>query len=221
MGFIAINLWVFFREVKLGGGPALDAFVATYGMIPLEIARGKTLPVGSDVPNLVTLFTSMFVHGGLAHLVGNLWFLWLFGDNVEDVYGHVGFFFFYLLAGVCAALFHIALDPGSRIPTIGASGAISGVLGAYLALFPRIRIRTLIFIVIFIQVVSVPAVIFLGLWFVMQLLEASRAGGSGGGIAFGAHIGGFLAGFLVTLIACKRPPKPPRYRYETRRVRRW
>lgn len=212
LGLIALNLWVFFKEFKLGGGGALDAFITTHGLIPSQLIQGR---------NVVTLFTSMFLHGGFGHLVGNLWFLWLFGDNVEDVYGHFGFLAFYLFAGVCAVLFHIALEPSSNVPTIGASGAISGILGAYVALFPRIRIRTLIFIVIFIQVISVPAVVFLGLWFLVQLLEVTNRGGAGGGIAFGAHVGGFLAGLMATLLACKKPLQPPRHRYDTSRVRRW
>lgn len=221
LAIIALNLWVFFKEFKLGGGPALDVFIATFGLIPIELSSGTSLAVGNGVPNVATIFTSMFLHGGVAHLIGNLWFLWLFGDNVEDVYGHFGFLVFYLFVGVCAALFHIGLEPASRIPTIGASGAISGVLGAYITLFPRIRIRTLIFIVIFVQVISVPAVVFLGLWFLLQLAEASNSGGSGGGIAFGAHVGGFVAGVVVTMLACKKSKTPPNKRYDARRVSRW
>ncbi len=190
-------------------------------MIPLELSQGMSLPVGNEVPAVLTIFTSMFLHGSIAHIAGNLWFLWLFGDNVEDVYGHFGFLFFYFFVGLCAALVHSAIVPHSAVPTIGASGAISGILGAYIALFPRIRIRTLIFIVIFFQVISVPAVVFLGLWFLGQLLAVSSNGGLGTGIAFGAHIGGFAAGLIITLIVCKKPIQPPRLRYDTQRVRRW
>ncbi len=217
---IAANLWVFWREISLGNGPAVEAFIATFGMIPLELTTGINLPVGNHIPFVATIFTSMFLHGGIAHILGNMWFLWVFGDNVEDVYGHVGFFFFYLFVGVCACLFHVALQPDSRVPVIGASGAISGVLGAYVVLFPRIRVRTVIFIVIFIQVISVPAFVFLGIWFVSQLLGVTNPT-EGSQIAFGAHVGGFVAGVLVTLMSCRKAATPPRYRYETRRVRRW
>ncbi len=217
---IVANLWVFWRELRLGAGPAIETFIATFGMIPLEVTKGFNLPVGDHVPFVATIFTSMFVHGGFAHILGNMWFLWIFGDNVEDVFGHFGFLFFYLFVGLCAGLFHIALGPTSKVPVIGASGAVSGVLGAYVALFPRIRVRTLIVIIIFIQVVSVPAFVFLGIWFLSQLLGITNPT-EGSQIAFGAHIGGFVAGLLVTLMACKKAPMPPRYRYETRRVRRW
>lgn len=221
---ILANAAVFFREVQLELlDPRLQAaFVLKYALIPLQVTQGAVLPSAhydEAIPPLLTLVTSMFLHGGLAHFVGNMWFLWIFGDNVEDVLGHVGFLIFYLVSGVLAGVFHVLLGPDAQVPTLGASGAISGVLGAYIVLFPRIRIQTLLFFGFFIQRARVPAVFFLGLWFVLQLVGG--LGGAGAGIAFGAHIGGFVAGVLIILVVSRRAPAAPTYRYDPRRLRRW
>jgi membrane associated rhomboid family serine protease len=152
----------------------------------------------------------MFLHGGFAHLLGNMVFLWIFGNNVEDATGHLRFVLFYLTCGVAAALSHVAAQPGSTVPMVGASGAISGVLGAYFLLYPHARIVTLVFLGFFAQTVQIPAFFFLGFWFLMQFLSGAVSIGSrGGGVAWFAHIGGFIAG-LVLLVPFKR-----------RRVRLW
>jgi len=169
---------------------ALAAFYDAWALIPAEVTSGR------DVHGV---FTSMFLHAGLLHLAGNMLFLWVFGDNLEDQMGHLGFLTFYLAAGLAAAAAHIIPDPSSRIPTVGASGAIAGVMGGYLLLFPRARIDVFFFFVVFFRIIPIPAWIVLGLWFALQV-----AGGWGmplesGGVAYWAHAGGFAAGILLTL----------------------
>jgi membrane associated rhomboid family serine protease len=140
----------------------------------------------------------MFLHGGWMHLIGNLWFLWIFGNNVEDSMGHLRFLVFYLLTGLAAATSHVLVDPGSTVPMVGASGAISGVMGAYLVLYPRARVDTLFWLLIFIRVVPLPAWVLLGYWIVLQLAGSTVSGAAGGGgVAYAAHIGGFVAGMLL------------------------
>ena len=140
----------------------------------------------------------MFLHGSWMHLIGNMWFLWIFGNNIEDSMGHLRFLVFYLLTGVLASAAHILSDPTSAIPTVGASGAISGILGAYFLLYPKAKVRTLVFLVIILKVIKLPAFVFLGLWFAMQLLSSLQPQAEGGGgVAFWAHIGGFVAGLLL------------------------
>jgi membrane associated rhomboid family serine protease len=141
--------------------------------------------------------TSMFLHGGWFHLIGNMWFLWVFGNNVEDSMGHVRFLAFYLLCGVAAAATQTFMNPSSPIPMVGASGAISGVMGAYIVLYPRVRVHMLVFLGIFITRIVVPAYLMLGYWFVLQLLGGGLASEEGGGVAFWAHAGGFLAGAIL------------------------
>ena len=191
------------RLVLVKGSQAL-AFV--YGLIPYELFHRVELTPGYHVPVLVTLFTCMFLHGGLLHLGGNMLYLWIFGNNVEDELGHVPFLVFYLVCGVIASLTHAILSPGSRIPMIGASGAISGVLGAYALRFPWARIKTLIFLFFFITVVDIPAIFFLGFWFLFQFMEATASLGVNvsGGVAWFAHVGGFLAGILLFRFFPKR-----------------
>jgi membrane associated rhomboid family serine protease len=172
--------------------------------------RGPVLP-RSSVPAWATLLTCIFLHGGWMHFFGNMWFLWIFGDNVEDRYGHFGYLIFYLLCGVAASAAHYAAGPTSTIPTIGASGAIAGVMGAYLLLYPRARVLALVPLVVILRVLSVPAPLFLGFWFLMQFYQGAvaSASGSAGGVAWWAHIGGFVVGIVVTwLLGRKRKLKP-------------
>lgn len=188
----------------LGSEAAAALVLQTYGFIPAELSAPGGLAV--EAPALVT---SMFLHGGWFHVIGNMWFLRIFGDNVEDRMGHVGFLVFYLLAGVIAALTHAWFNPASANPLIGASGAIAGVLGAYTVLFPRARIRSLAVLGFFVTTMRIPAFVFLPFWFLLQFvsgLESLR--GAGGGIAWWAHVGGFIAGIaLVPIFARRRPPR--------------
>jgi membrane associated rhomboid family serine protease len=187
---IVVNVLVFFFwQVRIG----LNQSVMLAGFVPDHLAHGA--PGGA-----VHLFTAMFLHGGLMHLLGNMWFLWIFGDNVEDETGPVRFLVFYLLTGAIATLAHFATAPHSAVPLVGASGAISGVLGGYLVRHPRANIRTLIPLGIFIHVANVPAFVFLFIWMGLQVLSQAMSGKGGSGVAYLAHIGGFIAG--VVLIRC-------------------
>jgi len=198
IGLIAINGLVFLHEFSLvaHSPAALDAFIEVYGFIPSAF----TIP---------TIVSSMFLHGSWMHLFGNMLSLWIFGDNVEDRLGHGRFVVFYLLCGTLAALAHVWADPLSLVPTIGASGAIAGVMGGYFVLYPHSRIITLLPIFIFIQIVEVPAVVFLGLWFLLQLVSgvgsqlAATTGEAAGGIAFWAHVAGFAVGALLVKVMAR------------------
>ena len=180
------------------GKAAFEAAITAWGVVPGRLTaawgRGEFLSGES-----MTLLTSQFLHAGWLHLLGNLLYLWIFGNNVEDRFGRVGFLLFYLTGGVVAGLAQVAIDPGSTIPTIGASGAIAATLGAYLVLYPGARVTSLIFLGFFYQLVRIPAAIVLGLWFLLQLIEGVGSLGpiEGGGVAFFAHIGGFAFGALV------------------------
>lgn len=213
---IVANVLIFFYQASLGRH--VEEFVFQFAMIPAEVTHLHNLSSSTAIPPLASLFTSMFLHGGIAHLLGNMWFLWIFGDNIEDFLGHVGFLAFYVLTGLAADFAHILLNPESTIPTLGASGAISGVLGAYIVLHPRIRIRTLVTLGFFWEVVRIPAIFFLGIWFLMQFLGGM--GDTGAGVAYGAHIGGFVAGVLWLLLFSRRDPTPHE-RYEPNRSARW
>lgn len=200
-----------YRTHRLSGGdPSLypvsagDHLITQYALIPAELLRGKDLPPAIPIPLWLTVLTSMFLHGGFMHLVGNMLYLWIFGDNVEDAMGPIRFLLFYLLCGVAAALAQIAVDPGSAIPLIGASGAIAGVLAAYFMLFPYARVLTLIPIFFFLRLISVPAVFLLGFWFLLQVISGAGSLGSGGGVAWFAHIGGFLAGAMLVFLFRRR-----------------
>lgn len=190
---IAVNIIVFLIEVSLGAD--LERFIAAMGLVPARLLAEPSLPQG------LTIFTSMFLHGGWLHLISNLLALYIFGDNVEDRVGHRRYLTFYLLCGLIAALTHVALNSRSSVPTIGASGAISGVLGAYFILYPRARVITLIPLFILPWFVEIPAVVYLGFWFLSQLFNGALSVVSNaqpiGGVAFWAHIGGFLAGVLL------------------------
>jgi len=201
---IAANTLAFFYELSLGRD--LGAFVQGWGLVPqrLALAAGGGEPIVSAG---LTIFTSMFLHGGWLHLIGNMWYLWIFGDNVEDVLGHAGFLAFYLIGGAVSALLHTAFNASSPVPTVGASGAIACVLGAYAVLFPRARVVTLVPIVFFFQIVALPALLVLGLWFVIQFFSGTLAVGSGAdaGVAWWAHIGGFVFGMAVAAAIRRRP----------------
>ncbi len=205
---ILLNVLVFVWEVSLG--PELEAAVRVFGLIPVEFLRS------SGVERWLPVFTSMFLHGGVWHLVSNMLALWIFGDNVEDRMGHVRYLIFYLVCGVIAGLTHVFFNPSSGVPTVGASGAISGVLAAYFVMFPHASVYTLIPLFLFwIEVVRIPAVLYLGLWFLSQLmngafaLAAAHTVQSMGGVAWWAHIGGFVAGLV--LVWFFRRPEPRRY----------
>ena len=211
------NGFVFFYQYFFGPIHP-ERFLFEFGILPIEVMQNENLPNSSSIPPYLSLFTSMFLHGGFGHILGNMWYLWIFGDNLEDYFGHWGFLTFYLVTGLAAGLTHVFMNPSSEIPTIGASGAISGVLGGYMILHPRIRIKTLMFFGFFIQMIYVPAFFFLGIWFIMQLLGGL---GPSGGIAFGAHIGGFVAGVFYLFLCTRRTPVPTQHPYDPHRHRRW
>jgi membrane associated rhomboid family serine protease len=190
-GIILLNVAVFVYQFLLLDVSASQAIVERHGVVPFYLLSGYG-------PSLSTPISSMFMHGGLYHLLSNMWFLHVFGDNVEDRLGHVRFIFFYLLTGVAAVLVHALMAPASTIPLVGASGAISGVLGAYILMFPRTRIVTFVFIFF----IEVPAFVFIFVWFVMQVSEGcgTLVTPSQAGVAFFAHIGGFVAGVLFLLV---------------------
>jgi membrane associated rhomboid family serine protease len=197
IGLIAINVLVYIYQLTLSS-EGLETFLFRYGAIPGRLVHpfegNHSSP--QTIPYALTIFSSMFLHGGAVHLLGNMLYLWIFGNNVEDNLGHVKFIFFYLIAGFFAAFIHTLSDLGSPIPMIGASGAIAGVLGAYLILFPRANVSTLFIFIIFFKIIKVPAVLILGLWFLVQLLNAGTVGGS---VAWYAHVGGFLTGVVLIL----------------------
>jgi len=200
---VVLNAAVFAYQLALG--PALgEAFIYRAAAIPYEVTHLVDIGPRSLVPLPLTLLTAMFVHGGLFHLGGNMLFLWIFGDNIEDRFGHAAFAIFYLASGVAASMAHILISPSATVPMVGASGAIAGVLGAYFIFFPRAQVKTLVFLVFIVTTVKVPAVLFLGLWFLMQV---TSSGFGGEGIAWYAHIGGFVVGTMVAL-AVKLAARP-------------
>ncbi|MBI1348207.1 rhomboid family intramembrane serine protease [bacterium] len=195
-----------------------------YGMVPARVTGrpvesrliedGQPAPPPAIAP-WMTLFTCMFLHGGVMHIVGNMLFLYIFGDNVEDHYGHLGYLLMYLGCGLAAGLLHLLSAPGSEVPTVGASGAIAGVMGAYFVMFRHARVMTLIPLGIFTQIVAIPAPFFLGVWFVMQLASATGDSAMTEGVAFWAHVGGFVAGLGGTWLLCRAGlltvNRPPQY----------
>ena len=194
---IGVNVFVFFWELSLGQYIERELFLVSF--VPARFWAAPLYP-----PNLIRIFISMFLHGGWLHLGGNMLYLWIFGDNIEDRLGHFKYLIFYLLCGVAATMTHAVLEADSTLPAIGASGAIAGVLGAYALLFPRQRVTTLIPIFFFITVREIPAVLVLGLWFVLQLFvgvaSIGASAGATGGVAVFAHIGGFIAGMLLVAL---------------------
>jgi membrane associated rhomboid family serine protease len=192
---IVLNVVVFVYELTLGMTGS-EAFLASFALIPKRLFSPDTV-TNSTIPVAATMVTSMFLHGGLLHIAGNMLYLWIFGNNIEDDTGRARFLAFYILCGLIAAYAHAFMNRTSLIPMIGASGAISGVLGAYLLLYPRARVVTLVLFGFYIRTVEVPAMIVLGFWFVLQFLSALMSGGSGEGVAWYAHISGFIAGMLL------------------------
>jgi rhomboid family protein len=190
VGLILLNSVVFLHQVLLPDRQ-LEAFVLQYALVPAWFSW-------------TSVVTSMFLHGGWLHVIGNMLYLWIFGDNVEDRLGHVRYLFFYLACGCIAALGQVIVNPYSSVPMLGASGAIAGVMGAYFVLYPESRVLTAVFVFIFFDVIEIPAIFFLGVWFLMQLLNGVGSLGvsnaAGGGTAFFAHVGGFIAGILVGLV---------------------
>lgn len=209
---IALNVlaWVFVQG--MGMEPRLSASVCTLGMVPGELlqtlAAGTRFQIGphtfcvlGDTPNWLTAVTHMFLHGGWLHIIGNMWFLWIFGNNVEDSMGHGRFVAFYLLCGLAAAAAQILSDPSSGVPMVGASGAIGGVMGAYVLLYPKVKVKMLLFLGIFITTFTIPAFWMLGYWFAVQLIGGfGSLGAHAGGVAFWAHVGGFVAGAALILL---------------------
>lgn len=198
---------------ETGGDDALGRFIQQWGAVPADVSAAIAAGDWFGTASLGVL-TSIFLHGGWLHLIGNMLYLWIFGNNIEDRFGRIGFILFYLAGGIAAALAQVAIDPTSEIPMIGASGAIAAVLGAYLVLFPRARVMSLVFLGFFYQLIEVRAVIVLGFWFVLQLIDGLTSLGipeAEGGIAFFAHIGGFVAGMAVGLVvrAASPPARPP------------
>jgi membrane associated rhomboid family serine protease len=196
-GIIALNVLVFLVELSVG--KQIGGFIFQFGVVPARLVEAVQT-VQLNPAAFYSLFSSMFLHGGWMHLVGNMLFLHVFGDNVEDRFGHTRYFFFYGISGLGAALTQVFFNPLSQIPMVGASGAIAGVLGAYMFLYPRARVITLIPIFFFFQIVELPAYFFLGFWFLLQFLSGMMALGIGadaGGVAWWAHIGGFACGALL------------------------
>ena len=188
---MAANIGIFLSYVGLFADQrALMLFFYEWAMTPVLVTNEGTYG---------TLFSSMFLHGGWLHLAGNMLFLWIFGDNMEEEFGHVGFLVFYLACGLAAALAQLASAPLSQVPTVGASGAIAGVMGGYLLLFPKAKVDILIFIIFIIRIISIPAWIMLGLWFIFQLFGGVGSNADMGGVAYWAHAGGFIAGAFLTI----------------------
>jgi len=204
---IAVNTVIFLYEVALGSR-GLTGFIAQNALIPSQVTAHFSEAASAPRQAFLPFFTSMFLHGGWLHLIGNMWFLWIFGDNVEDRLGHVRFLVFYVLCGLLGNLAHYALNTASHLPALGASGAIAGVLGAYVLSYPGARILVLLPIFFFIQFVELPALVVLGFWFVLQFLSGAAsvvASSEGGGTAWWAHIGGFLGGMAVFYLFRPRP----------------
>ncbi|MGB2764572.1 MAG: rhomboid family intramembrane serine protease [Candidatus Aminicenantaceae bacterium] len=200
--FIALNLLVFLYQVFSPQG--LGYYVYKMGAIPYEITHFTTVTFFPRIAPPLTLITSIFIHSSVLHLLGNMLYLWIFGNNIEDFLGPFRFIRFYFLSGLGASLAHIVFHPSSQVPMIGASGAIAGVLGAYLILYPRAKVLTFVFLFIFIRILPIPAFLILGVWFIAQVLNV----GIGGGVAWFAHIGGFLIGVaLIKIYSRKRRVK--------------
>ncbi|MEZ5595902.1 MAG: rhomboid family intramembrane serine protease [Pseudomonadales bacterium] len=207
---IGLNVAAWVLLQGLGTEPALTRSVCTFGLVPADVldvaVTGQRLCPPGYSDGWLGVLTSMFMHGGWMHIIGNMWFLWVFGDNVEDAMGRARFVIFYVLCGIGAALAQMVSSPGSAIPMVGASGAIGGVMGAYAVLYPRAHVILLVFLGFFVTTVAVPAIFMLGYWFLLQLLSGAMAPSHVGGVAFWAHVGGFVAG-MVLVFPFRRPER--------------
>ena len=209
---VGLNVLAWVLVQGLGAEPALSRSVCTLGLVPGELlgtlTPGSQVPIGPGIacvvtapPNWLTPRTHMFLHGGWMHIIGNMWFLWIFGNNVEDSMGHLRFVVFYLLCGFAAAGLQMLSNPGSGVPMVGASGAIGGVMGAYVLLYPRVNVHMLFWFGFYVTTFAIPAIWMLGYWFLVQLIGGvGSLGARGGGVAFWAHVGGFVAGALLVLV---------------------
>ena len=200
VSIIVLNVLVFFYELSLG--PRLDSLVFQFGVVPIKIIYSSEIP-GSTIINTYFPFLSyMFLHGGFIHLIGNMWYLWIFGDNIEDRLGRIRFIIFYLICGIGSAIVHVYFNSQSGVPCVGASGAIAGVLGAYMVTFPRARILVILPLFIVWPMLELPAIFVLGFWFLIQFFSgaASISSTGGGGVAWWAHIGGFVLGIILIKI---------------------
>jgi hypothetical protein len=201
IGIIIINVLIFLYELSLGSG--LGEFIMKFGVVPLKVSYYSQVPDLTFINTFFPFISSMFLHGGFVHLIGNMWFLWIFGDNIEDKLGHFKFIAFYFLCGIIASSVHVFFNSQSNVPCVGASGAIAGVLGAYMVTFPHARVVTIVPLFVFIQVMELPAIVVLGFWFVIQFFNGAAsitASASGAGVAWWAHIGGFAAGAMILYI---------------------
>jgi len=201
IGIIIVNVLIFLYELSLGSG--LGEFIMKFGVVPLKVSYYSQVPDLTFINTFFPFISSMFLHGGFVHLIGNMWFLWIFGDNIEDKLGHFKFIAFYFLCGIIASSVHVFFNSQSNVPCVGASGAIAGVLGAYMVTFPRARVVTIVPLFVFIQVMELPAIVVLGFWFVIQFFNGAAsitASASGAGVAWWAHIGGFAAGVIILYI---------------------
>ena len=208
IALIAVNVLVYIFFAFQGPMVYREA-ILNLGIIPAELMHMQNLIISPTLPPVANLLTSMFTHADLIHLAGNMWFLWLFGDNVEDRLGHAPYLLFYLLSGLVATFFHVLFNFTSLVPVVGASGAISGILGAYAVLFPHARVRTFVFIFIFIDIIMIPAVFFIGFWILFQVINGLLSlGATGGGVAWFAHIGGFVFGLYGLRLFVRKPVGP-------------
>jgi membrane associated rhomboid family serine protease len=211
LGIIALNAVIFLRE--LAAGRQLEDLLVLYAVIPARYTNPDIAHMFTFSQQVFAIFSSMFLHGGWIHLLGNMWILWIFGDNVEDRLGRVNYLVLYLACGVAAALLHIFTNAGSEVPTIGASGAIAGIMGAYFRFFPHARVQTIVPPFFFGPVFVLPAVLFLGWWFLLQFFNGALSLGARGqgfsGVAWWAHVGGFIFGFAVALMVKRRRSAPP------------
>jgi membrane associated rhomboid family serine protease len=208
---IGLNVMAFLYELTLSQSQ-LEQFIMAYGVVPAQVMQGH---------NLISLFTSMFLHGGWAHILGNMVFLAVFGDNVEATLGKLGYLFFYLAGGLAASVAHIVFNLGGQVPSLGASGAVAAVLGAYVVMFPRSRVRVLVFFGYFIRFTQVAALFFVGIWFITQLFSGVASLGvetaQSGGVAYWAHVGGFVLGLLVGFLLRGQAPELERAQPQRRR----
>lgn len=216
IGIILVNIFIFLYELSLGSD--LVVFLYQYGVVPVRVTHYLQASNSTSIDTFFPFLSSTFLHGGFIHLIGNMWFLWIFGDNIEDKLGHVKYLVFYILCGAIASSAHVFFNSQSEIPCIGASGAIAAVLGAYMVTFPRARVVTIVPIFFFLQIIELPAVVVLGFWILIQFFSGAvslTASTSGAGVAWWAHVGGFVSGitlFYIIRVLFVRKPVRRKYR---------